>query len=558
MAQNHRESSDLATHPGDENHLEKNGLNNHGGLAAAAYPSPAPRRRAWLRGLLLPIVAAIVCGGGAYIVCSNYVTPWYRSATTLYFPVTGNQGNSDVINSLLGGGSADSTGSIPLLGGIYNVPFVGSGPSTAIMALSSNRCQSIVVSRLNLPKRWNMKPDKVSARLLKNVSYGVDKNGLLSIQALDTSAATARELVNAYVAAMKDVSQELTLAQSHDVVLALQKHLDHQNQALHREEDMLVNLEVISANKVPLGPDTTTAYGDLAAQRRTATIDLKTMQAEIDQRMRTVKEAQNVSLPTQMPYAQAARTRLRDLQAKLATAKATLGPDNTALQDLEIQTSQALAEYNAELKREINVVKKGIAPDMADLYAKRASLQAKLDGINQAISPLRSAVMSLPEQKMQQDRLTADVARDEKLVDLLAAAVTQAQIAERRNVPTFQVVDAAVVAGRPVIPRIIYTTALAAIAGFLLALAWQVARILMRQPTTQSTMRRWANAYGLSEEEPAAKLSDEGHLESISTQHAPQLSQESSTRPEKSHESSEVGTDVGNPHEPGSTNGRRP
>lgn len=552
MSRQSRESGELVTPPNNDNPLEKNGVRHNG-----AAPAP-PRRRRRLPALLLPIVAAIVCGASAYFICANYVTPWYRSGTTLYFPPNGSPGNSNIITSLLGGGTVDSSGSVPVLGGIYNVPLVGSGPSTAIMALSSGRCQGLVASRLNLEQRWHMTPDKVSERLTKNVTYEIDKNGLLSVQALDTNAAMAEQLVHAYVNAMRDVSKDLTLAQSHKILVSLEGKLEQKQAALRSEQDDLVNLELRTTRDIPLGPDSASAFGDLDSQRRIAAIDLKTTQAEIDQSMKTAKEAQDVSLPAEMPYAQQARVRLRDLEAKLATAKSTLGPDNTQLQELEIQTKQAQSEYAAELKREITVVKKGVAPDIAALILKRASLQAKLDGINQAIKPLRSSVMSLPEAQMQDQRLKTDVARDENLVNMLATAVQQAQIAEQRNVPTFQTVDAPHVAKKPTLPRIGYTTALAAVAGFLLGLAWQVARVLLRQPTTQETMRRWADAYGLTEEDESYdRLSDDGSPESLPLPTAQRLSHDPVAQRDESREKSEADSEERSPKEREANGGRR-
>lgn len=514
MPRQSQETVDLVTQPDEERALDKNGYGHGAGPAPAA-----PRRRVRLPGFLLPVAAAVVCGASAFIICDNFVTPWYSSATTLYFPAAGNQGASGFISSLLGGAGTDSSGSVPILGGIYNVPLVGSGPGTAIMALASGRCQGQVASSLHLDQKWHMTPDKVAARLTKNVTYGIDKNGLLSIQANDTDPKMAQRLVNAYVLAMQDVSKQLSLAQSHSIRVALQAKLLTRQHTLHQEQDSLVNLETHIAANLPLGPGVATVYSDLDSQRRTTQIDLKTTQAEIAQRDKTAQAAQGVSLPEQMPYAQQSRLRLRDLQAKLATAKATLGPDNSQLQDLQIQTQQAQDQYTAELGRELTVVKKGIAPDMATLYVERASLQAKLDGIQKALSPLHSALLALPDAQMQQQRLTSDIARDEKLVDELAMSAQQAEIAEQRDVPTFQTVDAASVPDKPSLPRIGFTTALAAVAGFLLALAWQVAGVLLRQPVTQSTMRRWTDAYGLTEnderyrlpgDEAPAALSDPG------------------------------------------------
>jgi hypothetical protein len=103
--------------------------------------------------------------------------------------------------------------------------------------------------------------------------------------------------------------------------------------------------------------------------------------------------------------------------------------------------------------------------------------------------------------------------------------VTQAELIEKRDVPMFTIMDAAGVPGEPSLPRVGYTTALAAIAGFLLTLAWLAARAHLGQPTSQEQMRRWTDAYGLTERDAVPQALSAEASATLPERSAPQLSQ---------------------------------
>ncbi len=484
---------------------EKNG--HHSTALSVPLPStpdpaaPAPRRVMLGRVLVLPLLLALTCGLAAWVVTSFFMTRWYQSGATLYFPAaTG--GGGGLLQQITGTPSGDPA--VSQDGGLYSSPLVGTNINMAMSVLATGRVQGKVMTELHLDKRWHLPMDQASARLSKSVSSGIDRNGFLAIQAQDTDPATTVQIVNAYVKAMQQVSTELTTLLARRNRQALQARLDALNTRLLSEQNALANMQMQANRSTPLGIGAQSAYQALDAERQATQIDLKQAKALLAARLRTAKETTSnaVNLPAQLPYAQAARQKLNDLQSQFSATKAVYGPDYPQYQQQQAEVKQAQAQYEEEVKRETVAVQKGITPDVAQLMANVSGLQTKLDGIHQAAAPLRSDLQSLPLDQMRQARLLSRVGMDTELVKAMTLDVGRAQEVEDRNAPAFEVIDGAGLPNKPVLPRIWFTTTFATIAGFLLGLAWLVGRTAIREASVQDMLGRIADKYQMME--PAA------------------------------------------------------
>ncbi len=375
---------------------EKNG--HH--LRQAIVPLPVarwPRRPAdWFRTLGLPLLAALICGAGAFTAAS-LSTQWYRSVATLYFPATGNQGAANIVSMLSASGSlampTDTAGAVPLAGGIVTSPLVASGPGTALTVLSSARCQGDVMQRCNLAARWHLSADKAGERLHKNVSYSMDKNGLLAIEATDPDPRLAVQIVNTYIGSLRRIANELSTEGSSRNLHFLTTELAIVRPRLHRQQKRLVELQVQAGQRLPLGISPTRlgdAYGDLSSQKNAAQVELDATEAAIAYQNRAARltNRQSQDLSAAVPFAQDERARLSKLETDFAVAKANFGPDNPTLLTLQAQVTQARADVKAETRRALSAVQQGISPATATLYANRASLLARRDGITQAMSQI--------------------------------------------------------------------------------------------------------------------------------------------------------------------------
>ncbi len=464
-------------------------------------PPSLPRISLW-RMFGLPLLLAVICGLTAWVVTSFCMTRWYRSTVTLYFPATGGQGASSIIAQITGGGGGGDP-AIGFQGGLSSVPLVGTVPGMAMSVMATGRVQNKVMQDLRLDKKWHLPMDKAMDRLNKNISYGIDRNGFLAVQAQDTDPKLAVVMVNEYVDAMQKVSTDLSTFYAQRNLKIQQKHLLDLKTRLLSEQNALAEMQVQVNRNTPLGIGAQIAYQALDNQRQQTQIDLKQAQALLAARLHTAKETSSnaVNLPAQLPYAQQARQKLSDLETQFAATKAIYGPDYPLYQQQQAQVQQAQTDYRAEVERETLAVQKGITPDVAQLMANVQGLQTKLDGIHQAAAPLRTDLQTLPLDQMRQTRLQDAISLDGIQVRQATLDTQRAQEVKDHNTPAFEVVDAAGVPRDPVLPRVWFTTAFAVIAGFLLGLAWKIGTSVKRNPVVLGELQRLAEKYSLLDQE---------------------------------------------------------
>lgn len=461
-----------------------------GDYSPEVHAGDTPRRfstgRSWGFRVGLPILTAAVCGLASYGVASH-LPKAYRAETTLWFPSVGNQGAASIIGELNGLGlnqaPTDTAGSVPILSGMLNSPQVASGPNTAISVMSTLRCRTIVAQTCHLDKRWHLPMPKVLQRLTEVVAIGVDKNGFLAIEATDSDPHLAARIDQAYIDALHSLATHYSAMPARTNREFVQTQLDAAKTELTGLENTLVAAQqrsghALSADAAKL-PDT---LMDLDNQATQARVDLGATDAQIQWQIEAAKKTyhSSLNLPARAPYAQQSRQRLQDLETQYAVANATLGVDNPDLLLLKAKLDAARTEVRSEVRDELSSVKSGIAPDVIALYTTRASLQARLNGLNSARQSLQSKVASLPQAQMQNTRLASQVEAQRGLVQTLRGQLTWAKLAEQRDIATFEVMDPPAAPVEPFSPRVGFITALSTVAGFLLGIALLVGRSVMQ------------------------------------------------------------------------------
>lgn len=493
MAPNHGPAGNIERAPSAGSLPEKNG---HGRPPLRDEPpAPARRRPPLWRGLVLPVLAGLTCGGGAYYVSSHYVKPQYSTGTTLLFGSTGGGGG---LAGLLGGGG--DSGSVPLLPGIssYSAPQFGSTPATAMSIMATGTFQAKVVNTLKLPARWHVAPSEAFARLTKSVSYGVDRNGFLAVTASDQDPKMAAKLVNTYVQTLQQMTRELNTRVTREKSRQLARTLANRSATLRRDTERLVALQTGNIQRWPLGLAANGTYQGLAADKLATQESLQATTTQLQRLIRTANRtySQGTNLPVSVPFAGDTLVRLRNAQSAFNTAQNLLGPDNPDYQRAEAALSQAKAEAKTEAARQITAVNTGLTPNVSGLAIQQAILQGKLDNINRTIPQIKSIMLNLPAARVREEQLASDIGLERGQVNTLKVALQTAQLAEgSQSLAAFTVMDPAGVPDKPIAPRPLFTMVFAAIAGFLLAAAFQIARAVLRQPILMGEMRRWSEKY---------------------------------------------------------------
>lgn len=198
--------------------------------------------------------------------------------------------------------------------------------------------------------------------------------------------------------------------------------------------------------------------------------------------------------------------RLAETEARLVEFQTEqAAPD---LQEQARQTVEAAADLQQEiLRREIDVaaLRRTLTPDHPELRAAEAALATaraqlrRLGGVAGS-GDVFVSMRDAPELRVQATRLLREYTRDEQVVVSLTAALADAQIDARNNLPTVTVLDAARVPGNPLGPTLPVVLVVALLLGAVLGGFLVVGRELLRQaranPSNGPLFREWDRIRG--------------------------------------------------------------
>ncbi len=425
----------------------------------------------------LPLASALVVGLIAYLV-TLFLPKAYRSEATLYFPMAGDvaQGALGTLANLTRPGSVvERGGAVSLFGGMLVSPQVATGPQTAIAVLASARCRERVCDRLQLPSKWDLPRAKALKRLEESVTFGVDKNGLLAMQAEDRDPKLAAEILSSYIATLGELAKELSLNVSYRNRVFLESRLNRSRLRLVEiERKMLLAMENDPNPELMAGIGKAgEAVIELESERNRARITLEGVDAQLEWQQNVMKTLENgAQLPSNSSIARAERNRVRELEAEFAIVKVQYGPDNPRYRTAEGALKAAREQLRLEMERVARAVAKGVAPEVIGLWSQRASLEAQVEGLDRALRQISQRLTSVPRRQLERERLQRELRFTTDMVGMLEIETERARIAETRDATSYQVVDAPQPPEEPFWPRKLFTSALAAVAGFLLGLAF--------------------------------------------------------------------------------------
>jgi uncharacterized protein involved in exopolysaccharide biosynthesis len=425
----------------------------------------------------IPLVTALAAGLIAYIV-TLFIPKVFRSEATLYFPMSGDmtQGALGTLANLTRPGSVmERGGAVSLFGGMLVSPQVATGPQTAIAVLASARCRERVCDQLRLPAKWNLPRGKALEKLENSVTFGVDKNGLLAMQADDRDPNLSAEILDSYIATLGELAKELSLNVSYRNRIFLESRLNRARLRLTEiERKMLLAMENDPNPELIAGSGKAgEALIDLESERNRARITLEGVEAQLEWQQNVMKTLDNgAQLPSNSTIARAERTRVRELEAEFAIIKIQFGPDNPRYRTVEGELKAAREQLRQEMERVAGAVTKGVAPEVIGLWSQRASLEAQVEGLDRAFRQIGQRLSSVPRRQLERERLQREMRFTTDLVGMLEIETERARIAETRDATAYQVVDNPEPPEEPFWPRKLFTSGLAAVAGFFLGLAF--------------------------------------------------------------------------------------
>jgi uncharacterized protein involved in exopolysaccharide biosynthesis len=449
----------------------------------------------------------LIMGVGTFVV-TTLLPKWYRSEASLFFPASANAAPGGVLGSLSNlarGGSAipEPGGQMSFYGNALSSPLVASGPQTAIAVLSSLNCRKRVAEQLDLAKRWDIprdQPWKVWSKLETSVTFGVDKNGLLAVEAADEDSVLARDINNAYISTLQEMSKVLSL----NLATRNRKFLEQRLSESNAERGRLQRAYLREVNS---DPDPVTVSGTSEAAKAAVTLEQELVKANValgavtsqlqwqsDATRSAVKAGHN--MPAHTIFAREQRARVARLEYEFAVAKDTFGPDNARYRMLEGELSAAREQLKREIAKESRALESGIAPEVIELRAQQASLQAEVDGLTRALDRTKGRLAGVPGRQMRRETIQQELKVLGSVIEYQTMEYQRARVAEERDPTTFVVMDAPEIPPLPFAPRRLFSSVLAAFAGLLLGVAFLVGRSVAQQagraipePATQAVIR---------------------------------------------------------------------
>jgi uncharacterized protein involved in exopolysaccharide biosynthesis len=441
------------------------------------------------RPYLLPIIAAVAAGIMAFLI-AGILPKIYKSNSALYFPNSGDPSNS-LLGSLsagLGKGNAiqEKGGQVSLFGGALVSPQVASGPPTAIAVISSLNCRKRVAKLLDLPRRWNLPNEKTWKKLDSEVSYSVDKNGLLALECADYDRQLSADILNAYIKTLKNLAEELSLNLSTRNRKFLEGRLAQWHLRMQTLESKLKSMSTRdpdTALSIGATSEAAKAVVDLESELTKTRVALEGVNGELAYEQQATNSAvkSGADLPKHAAIAGEERRRVSALEYQFSLVKAQYGPDNPQYRLLDEQLKMAKKQLQQEIDREGRALSKGIAPEVVATWARRASLEVQVDTLDRALKQVKSRLRGVPLRQLEREHIQQELKSIRSIIELQEMEAERARVAETRDTTTFEVIDPPDVQSEPAAPRRMFVTGLASAAGLLLGIAWLVAGSVMRE-----------------------------------------------------------------------------
>lgn len=406
------------------------------------YESPAPssvmhyllhRRRLLLAGALIGLLLGI----GIILVRKKT----YTTSTTVLFP-------SAPTSKLaaLGGGSGDLP-SIPLLDGAIMVPQPGSSAATAVVLLESRRALMNVAGQQQLRRAWRLPDD---AEMLKHfrdsLNCKVGEQGELIINFQDVDAKRSYAVTRRLLDELSMLTEELGLNPAEQGVGFLSKQVAESEERWRQAQQAMLVFQ--QKNHIVSLPDQAKGLADQYSglQRESITAKLEAM-AAVRQLNVVAESARQLITACTDPTVSSAGTlaplyqRVTTVESELALLKQRFTADHPDVQAKSDELAEAKRMLQAEIERQMTLLKSGSSPAVSTAVVQAAVTQARVAGMQSALQAVQRQVDTLPQQQAGYAHLTMELEASISAVKLYREELEKARIVAERRGPLYIVAD---------------------------------------------------------------------------------------------------------------------
>ncbi len=401
----------------------------------------------------------------------------YTAKTTLLFPAA-----SSGLGGLTGLSSAEQMPSVPLLGGMLQVPRPGTNPKTAMLLLESWPVREAVVKQQELVADWQLeKLSDAHKQFVKQLKLKDGTAGDLRITFTDASPQLAHDVVVALVEEMEHRATALGMNPAEASVDFLAAQLDDARTSLVAAQKVQQRFEQqhgvveLTEQQTALARQYTGLQDEIARTRIEAELAARFANLRTASAQQLIKECIDPALDSTLSvqYQQ-----VEKLQSDLTLLRDKFTPTSPEYQELHLQLSEAKRRLAAEIERQLALVNSGTAPVISTAIIDAALKQARLQRLMVEMTTYQRQISKFPGLKSQYLQLALAVETQVGRVKLLQSELEKARIIAKDHGPLFVVIEPARVPEEPQPRRRAFIVLVAIMLGGLLAavipyLKWQ-------------------------------------------------------------------------------------
>ncbi len=400
-----------------------------------------PYRRLIIIGALVGMLAGVLIGLFRPIE--------YATNATLLFPAS-----ATGVAGLAALGGGEQMSSVPLLGGLLQVPRPGTNAKTAIILLRSRPVQNVIIAKYRLSEHWKLKkPAAIRKRLMKQLALREGEAGDLSLTFVDSDRDLSYNVTRTFVDELKRQSTKLGINPAEQTVAFLTK------QVQAAEDDVMAIQQDVQRFEERHGM-VSLPEQVIALARQYSSLQDDVEKARIESTVATsyatmlTTKAQQLIAKSMDPAPN--QTQLNGLYQKVAELEAqrellrdrytTTSPE---VEEVALQLKVARQRLSDEMTRQLSLVDGGTSPVVGEAIIDAALKQTRLTRLNGLLDELKKEIGTYPVMKSRFARLTLDATTREARLTLLRTELEKARIIAQSQGPAFIEAEPAAPAEEP-------------------------------------------------------------------------------------------------------------
>ena len=421
---------------------------------------------------------SLVVAGATY-GCTFLIKRTYQSDELLYFPQAETSSNPLQALKDSATGNSDDGGTVSLINGMLNSPYVGAGPQTASGILTSHTAIRNCVDQLDLDHSWGMDKNDAYDQLDKWTDAKVDKNGNLDVTATAESPQQAVDILKNLENYLSERSQELTLNVSRSNRVYLEERVANAKQDVDNVQNKLAD----TMKNSPLAD-----IDDLMKNYFTAREDLQ--QAEVaeaageskfkalqedSQRLASGGDTFPNNIVTMGSLSSDVKTLTDEIQARqlaLQDAMSSFTKGSPEYKQAENGAKSVQDVSKAVVTAGKTAVQKGLTPQLIQAQSDLSGLKSATVSNEKIIADFEKSALKAPSQYADVARMKLEFDQAMKAYGVLREQLEIAKLAESRDPSRFAVIDEPFANPKPIGPRRGLMSAVAFILAALVQLAF--------------------------------------------------------------------------------------